>query len=67
MLANAGTRIEDGPPAPPPLSQAAAFGAPSGLGLSIVKTALDRLGISFALENTPEGVCFWMDLEELPQ
>jgi two-component system sensor histidine kinase VanS len=35
----------------------------SGLGLTIVKRSLDRLGIPFALENSGEGVVFWMDLE----
>jgi two-component system sensor histidine kinase VanS len=35
----------------------------SGLGLSIVKKSLDRMGVPFALENTAEGVVFWMDLE----
>ncbi|GHT98141.1 sensor protein VanSB [Spirochaetia bacterium] len=34
----------------------------SGLGLTIVKKALDRMGIAFALENTEQGVLFWMDL-----
>jgi len=34
----------------------------SGLGLAIVKKALDRMKFPFALENTPEGVLFWVDL-----
>ena len=34
----------------------------SGLGLAIVKKALDRMKFKFALENTPEGVLFWVDL-----
>lgn len=34
----------------------------SGLGLTIVKKALDLMKISFSLENTKEGVLFWMDL-----
>ncbi|HBT63214.1 MAG TPA: vancomycin resistance histidine kinase VanS, partial [Ruminococcaceae bacterium] len=34
----------------------------SGLGLAIVKRALDIMGIDFSLENTEEGVLFWMDL-----
>jgi two-component system sensor histidine kinase VanS len=38
--------------------------ARSGLGLTIVKKSLDRMGIPFALENTGEGVVFWMDLEK---
>jgi two-component system sensor histidine kinase VanS len=37
--------------------------ARSGLGLSIVKKSLDRMGIPFALENSGEGVIFWMDVE----
>jgi two-component system sensor histidine kinase VanS len=37
--------------------------ARSGLGLTIVKKSLDRMGIPFALENSKEGVVFWMDLE----
>jgi two-component system sensor histidine kinase VanS len=35
----------------------------SGLGLTIVKKSLDFMGIPFALENSGEGVLFWMDLE----
>ena len=34
----------------------------SGLGLTIVQKALEAMGISYALENTTEGVLFWMDL-----
>ena len=34
----------------------------SGLGLTLVKKALDIMEISFSLENTEEGVLFWMDL-----
>lgn len=34
----------------------------SGLGLTIVKKALDLMKISFSLENTKDGVLFWMDL-----
>jgi two-component system sensor histidine kinase VanS len=34
----------------------------SGLGLAIVKKALDSMKITFALENTQEGVLFRMDL-----
>jgi len=34
----------------------------SGMGLAIVKKALDRMKIPFALENTGEGVLFWVDL-----
>jgi two-component system sensor histidine kinase VanS len=34
----------------------------SGLGLTIVKKALDRMKFVYALENTPEGVLFWVDL-----
>jgi two-component system sensor histidine kinase VanS len=34
----------------------------SGLGLTIVKKLLDRLHISFALENTDRGVLFWLDV-----
>jgi two-component system sensor histidine kinase VanS len=37
--------------------------ARSGLGLAIVKKSLDCMGIPFALENSGEGVVFWMDLE----
>ncbi|MDR3147499.1 MAG: HAMP domain-containing histidine kinase [Treponema sp.] len=35
----------------------------SGLGLSIVKKSLERMGIPFALENSSQGVIFRMDLE----
>ena len=34
----------------------------SGLGLAIVKKTLDCMAVPFVLENTTEGVCFWMDL-----
>jgi len=34
----------------------------SGLGLAIVKKTLDCMEIPFALENTKNAVCFWMDL-----
>ncbi|MDR0437002.1 MAG: HAMP domain-containing histidine kinase [Bacteroidales bacterium] len=34
----------------------------SGLGLTIVKKTLDCMGVGFLLENTDDGVCFWIDL-----
>ena len=34
----------------------------SGLGLTLVKKSLDIMGINFSLENTEQGVLFWMDL-----
>lgn len=34
----------------------------SGLGLTIVKKALDIMKIGFSLENVDDGVLFWMDL-----
>jgi len=37
-------------------------GSQSGLGLVIVKKALDRMGFPFALENSSEGVVFWVEL-----
>ncbi|MDR2793344.1 MAG: HAMP domain-containing histidine kinase [Treponema sp.] len=36
----------------------------SGLGLTIVKKALDRMNIPFSLQNTAEGVLFYLDLEK---
>jgi len=36
----------------------------SGLGLTIVQKTLNAMGIDFALENTPTGVLFWMDMPE---
>jgi len=33
----------------------------SGLGLTIVKKTLDCMGINFFLENTDDGVCFFID------
>jgi two-component system sensor histidine kinase VanS len=36
----------------------------SGMGLAIVKKALDRMKLPFALENTEEGVLFWVDIEK---
>ena len=37
-------------------------GSQNGLGLTIVKKALDRMGFPFALENSNEGVVFWVEL-----
>jgi two-component system sensor histidine kinase VanS len=34
----------------------------SGLGLTIVQKTLESMNIEFALENTPDGVLFWLDL-----
>jgi two-component system sensor histidine kinase VanS len=34
----------------------------SGLGLTIVRKTLETMNVAFALENTPDGVLFWMDL-----
>ncbi|MDR0425069.1 MAG: HAMP domain-containing histidine kinase [Clostridiales Family XIII bacterium] len=34
----------------------------SGLGLAIVQKTLAAMDITFALENAPDGVLFWMDL-----
>jgi two-component system sensor histidine kinase VanS len=34
----------------------------SGLGLAIVKKTLDCMAIPFDIENTEQGVLFWMDL-----
>jgi Signal transduction histidine kinase len=34
----------------------------SGLGLAIVDKSLRRMDAAFSLENTPEGVLFWMEL-----
>lgn len=34
----------------------------SGLGLTIVQKALESMKVGFDLENTPDGVLFWMDL-----
>ncbi len=36
----------------------------SGLGLTIVHKTLEAMNIAFALENTPDGVVFWMDLPQ---
>jgi two-component system sensor histidine kinase VanS len=36
----------------------------SGLGLTIVQKTLESMNIEFALENTPDGVLFWLDLPE---
>jgi two-component system sensor histidine kinase VanS len=34
----------------------------SGLGLTIVQKTLEAMNVDFALENTTDGVLFWMDL-----
>ncbi|ACT01862.1 sensor histidine kinase [Paenibacillus sp. JDR-2] len=34
----------------------------SGLGLAIVRKTLESMFVDFALENTTDGVLFWMDL-----
>jgi hypothetical protein len=31
-----------------------------------VQKALDAMGIEYSLENTKDGVVFWMDLPEKP-
>lgn len=36
----------------------------SGLGLTIVQKTLETMNAPFALENSPDGVLFWMDLPE---
>ncbi|MGE4549161.1 MAG: ATP-binding protein [Intestinibacillus sp.] len=36
----------------------------SGLGLTIVQKTLEAMNIDFALENTRDGVQFWMDLPQ---
>jgi two-component system sensor histidine kinase VanS len=38
----------------------------SGLGLTIVKKALDRMNIPFSLRNTADGVLFYLDMDMLP-
>ncbi|MCL2350715.1 MAG: HAMP domain-containing histidine kinase, partial [Defluviitaleaceae bacterium] len=37
-------------------------GGNSGLGLAIVKKALDTMQIPFGLENSADGVIFWLDV-----
>jgi two-component system sensor histidine kinase VanS len=37
----------------------------SGLGLTIVQKTLEAMKIDFSLENTPDGVLFWLDLPEI--
>jgi len=44
------------------LDAARTRGTQNGLGLAIVKKALDRMKCPFALENTGEGVVFWVEL-----
>jgi len=39
--------------------------ARTGLGLTIVKKALDRMKYQYALENTEEGALFWIEIEPL--
>ena len=34
----------------------------SGLGLTIVAKTLECMGLSFSLENVPDGILFWVDL-----
>ena len=36
----------------------------SGLGLTIVRKTLESMNIQFDLENTSDGVLFWMDLQK---
>lgn len=40
-------------------------GGRSGLGLTIVRRTLESMNVGFALENTPDGVLFWMDLPKM--
>ncbi|GGF95938.1 sensor protein VanSB [Paenibacillus albidus] len=37
----------------------------SGLGLAIVRKTLEFMNVDFALENTPDGVLFWMNLPKM--
>jgi two-component system sensor histidine kinase VanS len=37
----------------------------SGLGLTIVQKALEAIKIDFSLENSKDGVLFWIDLPEI--
>ncbi|UNK21070.1 HAMP domain-containing histidine kinase [Paenibacillus sp. N3/727] len=37
----------------------------SGLGLAIVRKTLESMNVDFALENTPNGVLFWMSLPKM--
>lgn len=37
----------------------------SGLGLAIVRKTLESMNVDFALENSPDGVLFWMSLPKM--
>ena len=37
----------------------------SGLGLTLVRKTLEAMNIDFTLENTPDGVLFWMNLPKV--
>ena len=37
----------------------------NGLGLTIVQKTLDAMGVDFSMENTEDGVLFWLDLPEI--
>nr|WP_244325101.1 ATP-binding protein [Paenibacillus jilunlii] len=37
----------------------------SGLGLTIVQKTLEAMDVGFALENTSDGVLFWMELPKI--
>ncbi|MBE6904902.1 MAG: HAMP domain-containing histidine kinase [Ruminococcaceae bacterium] len=37
----------------------------NGLGLVIVRKTLEAMNVEFALENTPDGVLFWMSLPKM--
>lgn len=36
-----------------------------GLGLTIVQKTLEAMNIDFTLENTSDGVLFWMNLPKM--
>ncbi len=38
-----------------------------GLGLSIVRAIQEQSGLPFGQDNWENGVCFWFDLERIPQ
>ena len=35
----------------------------SGVGLSIVKASMELLGQDYGVENRPDGVAFWFELD----
>ena len=42
-------------------------GGESGLGLAIVRSNMELMGLPYGMQNTPDGVIFWLELPAAPE